>query len=153
MSQGCCAGHDRPQPTARLACPQNGQVGRPVPTVTLGALLRPQARRQLKPEQTYWFCPAPDCETVYYTNDGAFRISDVAVPVWQKQPGPTTPVCYCFGWTPEKIRAASNRPMILTDITRQVKAGNCYCEVTNPQGACCLGNVTEAIKSANAERG
>jgi hypothetical protein len=27
-----------------------------------------------------------------------------------------------------------------------VKAGNCACEVRNPQGSCCLGNVQATVK-------
>jgi hypothetical protein len=32
-------------------------------------------------------------------------------------------------------------------ITREVKAGHCACEVRNPKGACCLGDVVR-IESA-----
>ncbi len=31
-------------------------------------------------------------------------------------------------------------------ITKEVKAGNCFCERSNPQGTCCLGNVSKAVK-------
>ena len=67
----------------------------------------------------------------------------------------TAPVCYCFGWTPEKIRAevqVSGKSTVIDQIKAQVKAGNCYCEVTNPQGACCLGNVAQAVKNAMGGR-
>jgi hypothetical protein len=119
-----------------------------VPTLTLGALLRPEARRRLTPELTYWFCSAPDCETVYYAKDRTFAVQDIAVPVWQKQPTAETPVCYCFGWTLATIQRVPEKQAVLQDITKQVQSGNCYCEVTNPQGACCLGNVAEVIKNA-----
>jgi len=29
-----------------------------------------------------------------------------------------------------------------------VKAGRCACEVKNPSGACCLGEVNKAVKDA-----
>jgi hypothetical protein len=31
-------------------------------------------------------------------------------------------------------------------ITALVKADRCACEVRNPQGTCCLGNVTAAVR-------
>jgi hypothetical protein len=30
------------------------------------------------------------------------------------------------------------------------KAGHCACELKNPQGSCCLGNVTAAVRSSFA---
>ncbi len=145
MNHACCADHASPPPARRLACPRNGHVGRAVARLTLGALLRSEARRQLQPEAQYWFCPAPDCDVVYYTDDGTFAERDLNVPVWQKRPAPDTPICYCFGWTLAHIRVAPDKQAVLNQIAAEVKAGNCYCEVTNPQGACCLANVRDAI--------
>ena len=36
-------------------------------------------------------------------------------------------------------------------IKKEIKAGRCDCERKNPSGACCLGNVTKAIKQIRAE--
>jgi hypothetical protein len=33
-------------------------------------------------------------------------------------------------------------------ITGEVEAGRCACEVKNPSGACCLGEVNKAVKEA-----
>jgi hypothetical protein len=75
-----------------------------------------------------------------------FRKDDLTARVHQKEPDdPTVPVCYCFGWTPEKILAeieTTGKSTAFEQITAEVKADNCYCEVTNPQGSCCLGNVS-----------
>jgi len=147
MSEGCCPSHAQPQPQQRLACPTNGQVGRIVQRITLGALLKPEARQRIQPAAQYWFCQDPACDIVYYTEGAIFTQHDLAVPVWPKQRAPTTPVCYCFGWTWGRIQAALDKPAILSDIAAQVKAGNCYCEVTNPQGACCLKNLTIALQT------
>jgi len=79
------------------------------------------------------------------------------VPVGLKeQANPNAPVCYCFGWTPQKIVGeieTTGKSTAIDRIKAQVKAGNCYCEVTNPQGACCLGNVAQAVKEAKAVLG
>jgi hypothetical protein len=45
----------------------------------------------------------------------------------------------------EEIRAKGTTD-IPERIKAEVKAKNCYCEITNPQGACCLGNITQAIR-------
>jgi hypothetical protein len=78
-----------------------------------------------------------------------FRKDDLSVPVGLKEPqNPKAPICYCFGWTPEKIQAEirdTGKSTAIDQIKAQVQAGNCYCEITNPQGSCCLGNVTLAI--------
>jgi len=90
---------------------------------------------------------------VYFrANEVLFQKDDLTVPVGPKEPGNTkTPVCYCFGWTPEKIQAEikeTGKSTAIDQIKAQVRAGNCYCEVTNPQGSCCLGNVSQAVKQA-----
>jgi len=87
-------------------------------------------------------------------NEIIFRKDDLRVKVGLKESGdPTVPVCYCFGWTPQKIQAemkATGKTTAIEQIKAQVKAGNCYCEVTNPQGSCCLGNVSQVVKQALA---
>jgi len=37
----------------------------------------------------------------------------------------------------------------LQEIRNHVQEGRCGCEVNNPQGACCMGNVTEFIRQVN----
>lgn len=85
-------------------------------------------------------------------NEALFRKDDLAVPVHQKHPeNAKVPVCYCFGWTPEKIRAEieqTGKSTVSDQIKAQVKVGHCFCEVTNPQGSCCLGNISAAVQAA-----
>jgi len=90
---------------------------------------------------------------VYFILERAlFRKADLSVPVGLKEPqNLKAPVCYCFGWTPEKIQAEirnTGKSTVIEQIKAQVQAGNCYCEITNPQGSCCLGNVSQAVKQA-----
>ncbi len=61
------------------------------------------------------------------------------------------PVCYCFGFTRKDIEdeiAESGCSTIAERITTEVKAGNCACEIKNPSGKCCLGDVTRAVQDA-----
>jgi hypothetical protein len=52
----------------------------------------------------------------------------------------------------DEIRA-TDRCTIPERIAAEVKAGNCACEARNPQGACCLGNVSAFVRKAMKGRG
>ena len=150
----CCELHP-PTTCGPAKCPACGALGKPVQRLTLGALLKPEHRPQIPPQQEFCFCRTPTCDVVYFRpGETLFRKDDLVVRVGLKEPGePTVPVCYCFGWTPQQIRAeieAVGKSATIDQIKAQVKAGNCYCEVTNPQGSCCLGNVANAVQEAKA---
>ncbi|MBI3291363.1 MAG: copper chaperone Copz family protein, partial [Elusimicrobia bacterium] len=137
-------------------CPACGALGKPVARITLGALLKPERRSQIPPHhEEFCFCRTPSCDVVYFLpGQPLFHQGDLAVAVGLKEPAnPTAPVCYCFGWTPQRIRTeieVAGQSTAIEQIKAQVKAGNCYCEMTNPQGSCCLGNVAQAVKKATA---
>jgi hypothetical protein len=96
------------------------------------------------------FCRSADCRLVYYHPDGDYLGKpDVRVRVGLKEIVDPVPLCYCFGFTEamlcEEIRA-TGQCSIPRRITAEVKAGNCACEIRNPQGSCCLGSVTAAVR-------
>jgi len=65
--------------------------------------------------------------------------ADLRVRVHAKHPDDDkAPVCYCFDYTPADIEASTS---IRETITREVQAGHCACEVRNPKGSCCLGDI------------
>ena len=43
---------------------------------------------------------------------------------------------------------AKGKSEAVQQITELVKAEKCFCEVTNPQGSCCLGNVSKVVKAS-----
>ena len=151
--ENACSADACPAPTreAGLArCPVTGTVGRKVDRITLKALLRSEALRRLDGGR-YFFCPAPDCDVVYFNNEAGsvFRKGDLTVRVGLKEKDAPIPICYCFGIMIEDIRrelAESGNTQIPAMITAEVKAGHCACEVRNPQGNCCLGNVLKAVE-------
>jgi hypothetical protein len=59
---------------------------------------------------------------------------------------------YCFRHTVGDVRAASpaTRAAIVDDINAGIKAGQCACDLRNPQGSCCLGNVRGLIEQAES---
>ncbi|HVT02459.1 MAG TPA: (2Fe-2S)-binding protein [Thermoanaerobaculia bacterium] len=127
-------------------CPACGAKGISVDPITLKALLTPDGlRRGVPPDPRY--CPNANCQTVYFDRAAGvvFRETDLIVPVHAKQPdSDVVPVCYCFGYTEQSIRDEMERTgasTATTSITAEVKAGRCACEVKNPKGSCCLGDV------------
>lgn len=151
MSDSCCEFH--PSTICSPAkCPACRALGKPVKRITLGALLKPESRPRIPLQEEFCFCRTPTCAVVYFRpGEVLFRKEDLAVKIGLKEStDPSAPVCYCFGWTPEKIRAevqATGKSTVVDQIKAQLKAGNCYCEVTNPQGSCCLGNVGTVVKA------
>jgi hypothetical protein len=121
------------------------------------ALLRPAALARLK-NVTYSFCPAPGCPMVYFSGEAesVYHKEDLKVRVGVKEADDPLPICYCFGHTRagawEEIRR-TGRSTLVASITAHVQAGRCGCEVNNPSGTCCLGEVNKVVKEGLARFG
>ncbi len=151
LTEVCCELHP-PQKCSSAKCPECGELGKTVQRITLGALVKPEKRSQIPKQEEFCFCRNATCDVVYFIpNCLLFRKDDLNVLVGLKEPqNSKAPVCYCFGWTPDKIQAeikGTSKSTAIDQIKTQVRAGNCYCEVTNPQGSCCLGNVSRIISA------
>jgi hypothetical protein len=101
----------------------------------------------------YVLCLNPGCAQVYTGPDGAspYVKSDLTVRVGYKEQDAPHLVCYCFEHSVEGIERdlrGVGKTTIPERIKSEVQAGNCACDVKNPQGTCCLGNVNRALKEA-----
>lgn len=136
-------------------CPTCGQKGKKVDTITLKALL--DVSLLALRDVPYLFCRTAACPVVYFAADGlqTFSQAQVRAPVHQKEPNdPTVPVCYCFNHSPASICAellATGTSTVIEEIKGGIQAGQCACEVRNPQGSCCLGNVSAVVKQIRQE--
>lgn len=130
-------------------CPITGVIGRPVDTITLKALLRPAALATLDPGAQHYYCPDPICDTVYFAGRRTFARADLDVPVLAKERSGNVPVCYCFGWTRDRVH--SEGAGAVAEIRAHIAAGRCGCEVNNPKGACCLGDVERIVRAAHGQ--
>lgn len=143
----CCGGHGLESSAPR--CPKSGSIGLSVEHQTVKALLREQALARFEPTD-YRFCADPRCDVVYFGDNGShFGTADLRVPVWQKLPPGSRIVCYCFGESEASIRAEierTGRSLAVERIRAHITAGRCACDVRNPRGACCLGDVIAAMK-------
>ncbi len=140
-----------PRRDARTPCPRCGAVGSEVGDETLQALLKPgRAAPLLAVERR--FCRTSDCDVLYYGADGRFVDKEAAtVRIGVKEREDPIPLCYCFGFSRSDVRkelAETGDCTVPARITAEVRAGRCACEVKNPSGSCCLGEVNKAVKEA-----
>jgi hypothetical protein len=151
--EACCAG--KPAENGKdPICSCCREKGKRVRASTVRALVRADLRDQVR-EGDYVLCLNPACAQVYTGPEGArpFMKSDLAVRVGYKEREGPYLVCYCFGHTVEEIEAQlreSGKTTVPERIKAEIRAGRCACEVKNPQGTCCLGNVNRAIQEAQA---
>jgi len=156
MSDCCSSPESTPAPKAKLICPACGQAGQPVTTRLLKHQVKPEHLASVE-DGPFNFCRTASCEVVYFNDRGTLlKKNDVRQRIGLKETDGTVPVCYCFGFTEQMVRdevRATGKCTIPKRISAEVKAGNCACEIRNPQGSCCLGNVTAAVKRALASAG
>ncbi len=118
------------------------------------ALLTEGALRRIQPTH-YRFCGNVACDVVYYGDaSDRFGTEDIRVAVWQKQRQGSRLLCYCFGETETVIRAEllrSGGTGVVDRIREHIAAQQCACDIRNPRGACCLGDVMAAVKRIEAE--
>ena len=119
---------------------------------TVESLVQPKLRDGLN-GVTYVFCETPTCPVVYYSADGVRVLKQqLRVRVGIKETDDPIPACYCFGVTERMIHEEieqTGRSTASARIRAEVRAGNCRCEVENPSGRCCLGEVIQAEKQAD----
>lgn len=132
-------------------CKECGNKGKPVKDVTLKSLVMKPQIEVIKSLDEYYFCETPTCKVVYFNNKQGVYLykEDVKIRIGIKEIENPIPVCYCFGWTQDKIFAQIKQQgfsSAIQEISAKVKAGECACEINNPSGRCCLGEVNKVIK-------
>ena len=149
-----CCRVPAPQVADVERCPVSRTIGKPVELLTVKALLIETALARLN-KVAHRFCPDPSCDVVYFDAERAtYGRRELRVPVWQKEAFGDRTVCYCFGVSEESIRAeiqTTGRSGATQCVRAHIAAGRCACEVRNPRGACCLGDVAAAVKRVELE--
>jgi Zinc binding domain len=139
----CCA----PNATEGAAsCPTCGRPGRSVSRATVGALARLEVEAQNLAARAYRFCDTPTCPVVYFAPEGVrIERDEVRVAVQQKDDGADVPLCYCFGYT--RARLTRERDAAVAFISAEITARRCACDVKNPSGRCCLGDLRRFLRA------
>jgi len=160
----------------RVSCPSCGTSAKRVRPVTLQALLKQECVRQFNAgdqardesnsvasraasgDAGWRFCGAQGCDVVYFSEHGetTFTKSQLKVAVGVKETTGDRPLCYCFNHSVATIQEelqSKGRSDALADIRAKMKDPGCHCEISNPSGSCCLGDVTKGIQLASNEVG
>ncbi len=148
--ESCCLVSEKTSAPARTACPVSRTLSRKVQRRTLEHLLKPEKIDSIQKVQ-YYYCKEPTCHAVYFSHENVpfFTIDDVVVKVYAKDQSDEVPVCYCFDWTRHRIKQQikeNGKSTAASEIAREIKAGNCACDIKNPKGECCLGDVNFVVK-------
>jgi len=148
MTDTCCAPVAGAAPALGAGvCPGCGERGRQVALLTVQAQVAISLRTL--GASPYHFCPTPGCEVVYFTaGSPPILRGQVRERVFQKEPAPDVLVCHCFRYSRVVIQRSdrAGRAAILADIVAGTRQGQCACELRNPQGSCCLGNVRTLLR-------
>ena len=149
----CCAHSPAdaatPSPASiRPPCPRCGQPGKAVSLLTLKHQVKP-AHLTAVESGPFGFCRSPECPVVYFNAAGKTLVLDDVrqVPTAKSHANPR--LCYCFGFDTAMVWeeiAATGGCTIPQRIATEMKADRCACEIRNPQGSCCMANVTSAVK-------
>ena len=133
-------------------CPRCGSKSKKISIVTVRYMLKGSFQPHVQDEASYQFCSSPTCPVVYFSeNDHSVFMKDqLSERVTIKESNDPIPICYCFNFfrhDVEKEIKETGKTTIPDFISKQVKVKNCFCEHTNPQGTCCLGNVSAVVKT------
>ena len=145
--ESCCAPAGQAAPET---CPCCGGKSKNVASMTVKAL-----SLESVPDGQYFICPNPECALVYH---GAVTLmkQDLRVRVGFKEADAPHTVCYCFSHTVEEIEEqlkATGQSTVEQEIREKIKAGACDCEIKNPKGSCCLGDVARVTKGVDVPIG
>ena len=133
-------------------CPCCGKKGKPVTTLTVKSLVRDHTR--VSASASYSFCRTLECDVVYFASQVIFHKPDLKVRVGIKETASPILLCYCFDYSREDIchRVGAGEATVIQEKVRaEVQGGFCACEVKNPSGACCLGDIARAIQQCRKD--
>ena len=142
---GCCS----VQPKGKVSCPKCQLLAKGVLSKTVEHLLTEEAKSTFSCFEGFHFCKTPTCEVVYFRDEQIITQKEMSVLVGHKVCQGATPATNCFEWTREKIKTeidATGDSTALGDIKEKMESVGCSCEVLNPSGGCCLGDVGKVIK-------
>lgn len=143
----------RDQSLEDFKCPQCSNMGVKIDSITPQTLLKISSSEKVKSALHYKFCKNTDCEIAYFTGDEThfFTCDELLVKATLKDSGLDVHICYCFNHTRQSVFneiVSTGKTLVLEDIKAKMKDPGCFCETSNPQGVCCLGNVTSWVNEA-----
>ena len=146
----CCLVTEVTDAPLSADCPNSGTGSRKIQRRTIEHLVKPELVGSISDSQ-YYYCDEPDCPVVYFSQDGsgAFTTGDLQVAVFDKDSSEDVNVCYCYDWSRNRIRnelAETGQSTASREIAKKVRASLCECDIKNPKGTCCLGDIQSFLK-------
>ena len=132
-----------------------GEQSKAVSRKTVLAMLRPKFLEKAL-NGNYRYCAARECPIVYFEEQGksVFTVDDLRIVVGVKTKQDPIPACYCFGFDESHLREEilqTGTTKIPEKISRLIREGLCACDVRNPSGLCCLGEVNKVVNRLKHE--
>ncbi|MBC8346214.1 MAG: hypothetical protein ISR82_05270 [Candidatus Marinimicrobia bacterium] len=147
----CCSETNSDQSFGKQVCQTCGEKGKKVELATIRSLTRRDHPLYAELKSGF-ICTNPDDNTVYYSeeNDIIIYHNDLVTSFHLKNPDDKQNLCYCFQHSRRAIKediTKNGHSRIELSIREKVKQGACTCEVSNPKGKCCLGDVSGFVKN------
>lgn len=132
-----------------LDCPRCNEKGNSVQLTTVKSLLLSKFNNLISENKPYYFCYSTKCDVVYFNDEKEiitkFNLKERAT---QKFKDLDVKTCFCFNVTKGDIideLKATGDCKIINLIKTKMKDPGCFCEISNPQGTCCLANNIDYI--------
>ena len=112
----------------KVECPTCHKHAKHVLGKTVKALLIDEVKSKLEFFDGFYFCKTASCKTVYFREETFLTQEDIRVVVGLKDGATPDTVCYCFGWTKEKIKLelqGMGESRALEDIKLKMKKNGC----------------------------
>lgn len=134
MSDCCSSGKCEITSLDTHKCPVNNRQYKSVSARTVSHHVKQPWCLETK-GRTFYFCDAPDCDVVYFSNDDSvITRSQLRTEVGIKSESADALTCYCFG----VAKSQASKAEIKNYVIEQTKLGICSCDTSNPSGKCCL---------------
>lgn len=138
-----------------LPCMKCSHDSKPVSLRTVLFMVKPEFLEEAL-NGAFRFCPDRECAIVYFQEQGkrVFTVDDLRTTVGVKASSDPIPLCYCFGFDESHLReeiAQTGTTTIPERISHLIREGLCACDIRNPSGNCCLGEVNRTAKRLKIE--
>lgn len=131
----CCSPTAIAAPPKKCKCPVNGIAYTEVSAQTILHHIKHPWQWATR-SQGYYFCEDPDCDVVYFGEDGSILSKqDMRGSIGIKDASGDALICYCFAVSRADVLSD---PALKEYVTQQTKDGLCSCKTSNPSGRCCL---------------
>jgi len=140
-SHNCCTAQSK----QKQACPECSIEAKEILEKTVKHLIV----TSLTSYTGFHYCRTPSCEVIYFRGNEVITQKDLNVLVGIKNSVTPSTICYCFGWSREKIKTQlqkTGKSTAISDIKEKMNRLGCSCEILNPSGECCLGDIGKEVK-------